>query len=507
MRAYHVIALIVSKALVFGPASAQTLFEWPDTAVDFSAYSTIEECRAAATRVELRVASQEAIATGIWRDTMPPDPDEGLRRLPAAVAEVARRCMAPFARADSVRIADYKILVPLYLAAGWDDKAEALVERRIAAIEPGTDDELAAVLDTVIGVLHGRKEYLVLEASSGAKDDLVQPPRLALIDSVVARHLPRVSDPVKRLRTYWKLVELGWDRDRERLHRIAEQMMEFADSLTESDRERFLAYLQDKYQLPEGNEVFENRVRGLLHIHYRLRRKEALDSLRKSTGAYVRFERETWRQATGWPPETYVFGEPLGERAPTLQGDFWLGCGDDCGPRPATGRVSLVVFLSPGDCPEADVVDSARGSKPMYGNCARYLVPLRRVAERFPAVEVTVVARTHGYFKYLKEHITPAVEAELTGKWLDSFGVRAALAVTETEYWRLPSPDGRRIEQESENHKNYGFGGSWKGAHHNGAFLIDQDGIIVRSTVLDRQWEAEFVELIEILLERRRART
>src|SRR5690606_17794341 len=96
------------------------------------------------------------------------------------------------------------------------------------------------------------------------------------------------------------------------------------------------------------------------------------------------------------------------------------------------------------------------------GNCARVLVPLRRFSERFPDVEITIVAHTFGYFKYLKDGITPEREAELTRQWLDSFGISAPLAVTDTKYWRLPNYDGRRVNERAKNHIQYAFGGTWE---------------------------------------------
>src|SRR5690606_8362411 len=155
---------------------------------------------------------------------------------------------------------------------------------------------------------------------------------------------------------------------------------------------------------------------------------------------YVRELRRMWTRATGRPGETLMAlcpgcGKPLGERAPTLEADFWLGCDDPCGPRPTPGRVSLVVFLQSRGCAGVPENDGE-----MYGNCASVLFPLARLTQRFPEVEFTVVARTVGYFHYLKVP-DPAEEAELIRRWLDAYGVRAALAVTNTDYWRLPSHD------------------------------------------------------------------
>ncbi len=54
------------------------------------------------------------------------------------------------------------------------------------------------------------------------------------------------------------------------------------------------------------------------------------------------------------------------------------------------------------------------------------------------------------------------------------------LAVSTTPFWRLPAPDGRRINQVVTNDTSYAFGGAPIGADGGGrVFLVDQSGTIV----------------------------
>lgn len=211
--AFRLLPALCALLAVFAasPAAAQTLFAWPDTAVDLAKYSTIEECQAATGRVWTGAATDEQLASAIWRDTMPPDPREWREPLPVPVAETVRRCLTRFAAVDSVPLADFSILLPLYLHAGWDAKARMLVERRLAVVPPSAQRELAAVIDTTIDIYLGM----------GANALRVQPPRTSLIEEIVVEHVPRVADRVMRLRIYHQLIESGLPPGRQRTTRRA----------------------------------------------------------------------------------------------------------------------------------------------------------------------------------------------------------------------------------------------------------------------------------------------
>ena len=480
----------VGMAWPGSPVAAQELFAPWDDAVDVGTYETVEECQAAVQRVRRSTADREALATGIWRDTLPLDPAEQHDSLAAEVLETARRCLWRFADPDSVSIDDFRFLVALYLYAGWDDKVRALVDRRLAEIPPEADAERAAVIDTLVAMYAGRGlGGLVLVSHT---------PRVELVDELLEKHVPTIKDRARRLRIYASAIGVGQSEvrvDTARVQRLLDRVLALADSLSEDDRESLLEEWGLYGVIADADGVGERFAGAVVFNFFRF---GARDNLRHSTEAYVRELRRLWTRATGRPGETLMAlcpgcGQPLGERAPTLEADFWLGCDGPCGPRPTPGRVSLVVFVPSRACarvPEAD--------DEMYRNCADLLMPLARLTRRFPEVEVTVVARTLGYFHYLKVP-DPAEEAQLIRRWLDAYGVRAALAVTNTDYWRLPNHDRRRIDSETANQENYTFGRRYPVG---GAYLIDQDGLLVHIREMNRFSEADFAELIELLLER-----
>lgn len=507
--AFRLLPALCALLAVFAasPAAAQTLFAWPDTAVDLAAYSTIEECEAATGRVRAGAATDKQLASAIWQDTMPLDPREWLEPLPVPVVETIRRCLTRFAAVDSVPLADFPIFLPLYLNAGWDAKARMLVERRLAVVPPSAQRELVAVI--------GRTIQIYLGIGNNALR--VQSLRRSLIEEIVLEHVPRVADRGMRLRIYFQLIPHrgiasgASANDTASVRRAVSRVLALADSVSDSELATILK--EQGFGDADGSiDLFHLVIKGGEMQMDRM----IVDSLRRSTAAFVALKRNTWvlmtglpaetygrRQPIRLPPETYDRGEPLDERAPTLEGDIWLGRGDSEGARPSRGRVSLVVFFSNREC--RGVVDLDQS---MYESdaCASTLATLHRLAKRFPALEITIVAQTHGFFTYVNA-LTPAKEAEWTKQWLESYGVDAPLTMTIVDYARLPDPDGRRLNRVSANHSTYAFGLKRSVRHgfaflNGSAFLID-DGTILESVGLDRSSEPYLAELIEILLDRR----
>ncbi|MBX6333527.1 MAG: hypothetical protein IRY91_16895, partial [Gemmatimonadaceae bacterium] len=122
----------IGLGLAVSPAGAQTRFEWPDTTVDVAKYATVEECLAAAGRVRFGQQVQEALT--VWRDTiMESYLKSRLDSEPAPVVATARRCGARFAEPEAA-LDGFPLLLRLYLVAGRDSDAQALVARRLAAL-------------------------------------------------------------------------------------------------------------------------------------------------------------------------------------------------------------------------------------------------------------------------------------------------------------------------------------------------------------------------------------
>jgi hypothetical protein len=226
-----------------------------------------------------------------------------------------------------------------------------------------------------------------------------------------------------------------------------------------------------------------------------LNRAALLDSLRHSTAAYASLYRSLVGKVMGTGPLPAGVGQPIGEPAPRIEADFWFRRGDSTATRPTKGKVSLVVFQDPQLC-------YFGATRP---DCQATYARLRRLARQFPALEITLVAQTQGWFDKAAPP-APAEEAALLAHaWLEERQIPAALAVTATPFWRLADPDRRRINRDVPNAIHYTFGRP--SARARGitnlapfdAYLIDQVGALVTVSSLN---EDQLPQLIATLLAR-----
>lgn len=452
--------LALALAVAAPRAAAQAQFTWPDTAVDVAKYTTLIQCHAAVRRardvLEMRRDRNPAA------DTVPPDPRASLKPAPAAVTATAARCSARWAAATA-DLADWRRLVELFLDANRDADAKALVTRRLAAAK-GTPERNAAS-DTATEI------YIA-----------ARPVRLdAARELIVAR--ARGGDRIDRIQLYIRYLVAANDAGDSLQNRLAAQwVVAVADSLTQAERE------SDKWT---NLQPIPGDVAVFLAMQQLLGLRTILDSLRQSTQAMVNLERTMWAHFTKQQGSSLPY--PIGEKALALTGDFWFPAAAAKTPHPAPGRVSIVEFLS-------NLCSPTRGDD---HRCGQELAQLRRLARRFPDVDITLVARTHGY---VLNHapITPAEEAEDIRKWLEGYGIPggAAITVSTTPFWNLPEPDGRRINKPTPNDTTYTLrvlNKRWDLGNMN-RFLIDQDGIIIDTKFL----EEEVPQLIEVLLQRQK---
>jgi len=507
MRTVWTLLLVVTAAMASAsPAAGQQFFETSKVEVDISRYTSVFDCMAAVDRVAKTLRAEEFHATGVWADTMPYDPNARLQPWPAAVGETARTCVTSTAAdADTAGVDVWDILANLYLHAGMEDSARAVVERRLAAVEPDSTEELRGLLTDVLFLFNGHG------VGTGIK-----PSRLEIGDDIVLDHIGRLPNLETRLNVYMQMVVTGGEdvsgdnemaaRTRRNLARMRAQL----DSLTQRDVDRMVE--QGGMVVGLTTEDVVNRLEGLGDYFYGLRFR--LDSLRVSTEAYARATRNVWSRAYAQPPEAY--DRPAGKRAPRLEGDVWLGCEQDpCESYPRPGRVSLVVFHTPETTRSRARERALPGMFSPGGGCVERAVPLRRLQDRFPELDIVVVARTWGHYSYVKKGVTPEREAELMYECFKSHGLdRVVVTMTETPGWRLPDPDGRWVEQPMANWTNYSFGGIWPDNDrmvHGSDLIVDQEGDVIHAVVAGRVragWVEElFAEIIQILLEREKGTT
>jgi hypothetical protein len=284
--------------------------------------------------------------------------------------------------------------------------------------------------------------------------------------------------------------------DSARAVRAARLIVGVADSLTVAERQ------SDEFErMADGYDgsgyVYEARnvLTGM---------QTRMDSLRKGTAAYAALERAMWPKSVGGRPDllsmmSIPFG--VGEPAGTLTADFWYPGSSSAAQHPGRGHPALVLFLehtgfrgSSGCIVGFRATDDAQ----VGSSCASRLAEVRRLARRFPTVEIDIVMATHGQFMYLPP-TSPAEEAVLIKQLIDTAQVPGAiLGVTSTPFWRLPDPDARRIDKELPNIAHYTFG-KFAPVGGGSLFLVDSDGLIVDSWMMR---EEEVAQFIQVLLQR-----
>jgi hypothetical protein len=450
-------------ALTARPASAQTRFQWPDTASRVATYTHIEDCVAATRRVYAAFLRRGELTE--WRDTMQYDAHEGLEPLPPEVTQTAKRCAARFDVAK-IEPREFNHTMELFLEAGRDSDAADLVEHRLASIPAKNAIERGAIVDSAV-TMYSRSK----------------PVRLNAADALLLTRAKTTNDRIERLKTYSTML-LASNNVEDSFHstRAAKLIMGIADSLTAADRQ------SDEF------ERLRDGYGGSLLIYdaleYLVGKRTRMDSLRKSTVAYGALERGLWSKASGERPEALEI--PIAQKAAPLTADVWYPASAASTPHPAHGRTSLVLFLEHTRCINEPSTDNA-GPIP---ECAMRLAEVRRLAHRFPTLEITIVMATHGQFMYLPP-TSPADETVLIKQLVDSAQIPGAiLGVTTTPFWRLPNPDSRRIDKVVPNMEHYSFGKTWR-VGSGSMFLVDSDGLIADAWRLGEKDLGEFIELLQ----------
>ncbi|HEU4588167.1 MAG TPA: hypothetical protein VFS11_05950 [Gemmatimonadales bacterium] len=416
-----------------------------------------------------------------WRDTLPESraslAAKARASLPVPVAAAARRCGARFAGATAP-LNQFAPFLSLFLAADRDRDAATLLARRLKGVAPDAERERAAVLDTAIA------EYLGLQRLAAGPEVTVplftQPGRLAEAETLLAE-LSQLKSVTWQTRTRGYLVlasSASTAGDTARAQRARERLLRAVSTLTAAER--------------RTNE-FQELLGPLYQTTIQVNAAALLDSLRHSTSAYLALQRALWQEAAG----NIRFPLPIGEVAPPIEAEFWFRRNDTTVARPIAGKVNLVVFLNQIAC-------FGINSRP---TCERIDARLRRLAQRFPALEITLVAQTRGFFSFAAPPAPGEEAALLQRSWLGERRLPGVLAVSTTDFWRLPAPDRRRIDRPTANASRYSFGrtamnigAQWQGVP---SFLVDESGTIVHA--LNDIDESVLPDLIEILLARQLA--
>ncbi len=450
---------ILASIVFAGASHAQTRFEWPSRQTDVASYTLLDQCLGAASRV-----SDSANGVGALKDTLPLAQSGPFGHIEPAAINVAKRCIASISL-SSVTIGNTLLAQNVLLLASRDSDILPLYRKRLDAAS--ADSQKIDVITTTIGLLANAK-----------------PARLKLADSLLVdiRSLGGSWSLNARLEMFGKLCRLASFADEEGLiKKYCGGFSAAVDSLSDGEVQRYGMNLSV----------------AALQVERFFRLKELHDSLKVSSEAYTSLWREmVTKSFRGWG------GNPgIGRKAEPVTGDYWTPETARSTTYPRPGKMTLVVGVP-------------MKSEDYRGQFAS-LVYLRRLAQRFPSLEIVAMSGIVGHFGAMAPP-TPAVEAELLYKKLVDFNKvpLAGLSVVKQEIWRLSDPDRRRILDPYSYSDEYSKGYSylvtmpqsyrqtgWMMSLYQGV-LVDQDGTIIDLVHLDAEGIERLLPSITILSER-----
>lgn len=243
---------------------------------------------------------------------------------------------------------------------------------------------------------------------------------------------------------------------------------------------------------------------------------ELMDSLRNGMSSYMALRQSHWEFASGSAEDMPV---PYGLQAPPLVGEFWYQRDNEAGlieriavdsngephkilsQRPLAGRNNLVIFFK--GCRQDKAMVQQTGQRYTGANqpCDELYFVIRRLKQAYPDLEITLVIQTIGYFGH-SSPLEPSEEADIISKWLlDYHQLPVTVVVNSTPYFRLQSPDGRRIDQTDRNRENYSFNGLLGSeiTPEVYSFLLDSDSRVVYYGVIGRKIEHILTEFLEAM--------
>lgn len=471
-------------------AGAQTRFAKRDTVPDVSKYVTMEDCMIALGRI----TKSEELKLPYWPDTIELVGGEELKPLPVAAQDFTARCIAKF-NPDSVDLDSYIYWIRLYLSAG-NDKTAQLIAKRIIDLSSWDSQDSSKLLSRTIGnVLSEYTKAL--------------PRRTELARSLIDFYLEGANQPISlehRVGLYFSKASQELANGDTATARVwANKILSIIDSSANSARDSVFMKKQASSSIAAARDIIERDV--------------LMDSLRVSGQAYATLKRSIWKDIPDGPAKEHI--NMIGEKARPLVGEFIYSRNGERlnGPvslagasspstvsYPTSGKVSLVVFLYGGCREESPSIGNPGKERDSYRTmCLDGYTILHRIAKRYPELDITIVTKTLGYLGWVGP-LTPEDEADsLRWLWLENHKLPARLVVANTENFRLPGLDRRRIDHPNENSANYSYlmhqrrGGELR---NKTVYLIDSDGTILETGGLSTGLEKSLKPILDIITKR-----
>jgi hypothetical protein len=479
--------LLIMALLGGSELSAQKLgatFDVITTAPRYDTYPSFDQCIAAINRM----VNQSELDRAAWIDTAPHNFAGALEPLADSVRIVGNLCARP-GLIDSLPRED---------AIDWS----------IALLRIGRGRDALRITNSLLDSL---SPYERIRYATDIMQRFVnrRPVDLEYIDSVyerVNRESPRDS-----------ICLIGWMRglrsslyDRLRHPR------------TGPIREEFLATVDTALNNIAAcpRDAVNMVMAGAVMHRARLTNLEGLDSLSQSTDAYRRYITGVVSRSTRGAINDYT-NEAIGTQFPAISGDYWFQSRArppftpasyegsekfvriEPHQRPVAGKINLIVRFGTNCHVSNPLVSGGRGSG--FGipeRCEQTAASLRRLIIAHPDVELTIWVSTRGYLgRYVVNDSEE--EARLWANYVfDHYRLPGVLVVSDTEFYRLDTPDNRRIDNPLEFEMAITKETKLQLAGVT-VMMVDQDGKFVTAKSIHGEGESDFMEKIAAVKRRK----
>lgn len=483
-RFFSFLSMLGCTLLSTGQLTAQVLFEFPDDVPAYSDYKYLNECYVAISRLNNKRSVADT-SRWDWNVVNIPFSDSAI--------DAGRKCMENKS-ADTVSGKTARFIAEILLQIGWDEHVKTLYDRLLRSTAP---EEIPTLKVELMRLYFKARPMRVADMKGLYEQTKADPNADSLAEFIVALGIQLTRGAVQSGDTV-----LAMSVGRETIDRHAKLSFEARTSTTSNS------------DFATGALAALALIREVIPVVYR---KEMLDSIGTGTDAYVGWLKGASFMALGKSEKAveYLDGtfkaldKGHGSKLPNVMGHFIFKSSDSVndngyqeflqvdreswGGAPVPGKVNLVVFLNPFQINK----DFGRRAGGCVGKCLEIIPALRRLNEKFPDLELTLVSNTIGFAGgYVP--ITPEQEADSLAKWSLGFHRLKAVHVIETTEWfRMPGNilDQRRIDYLTVNQQN--FQRVW-------FLVIDQDGRMLhnRAQTWQPRYELEAEDFIGAALRR-----
>lgn len=436
VTAFKMVSLIGLLSTTSLTAFAQIQSAWTSGDSSYESYTTVYQCRAATVRIGQRILGFQDY------DTMSMQAIAAQTHMPKEAKEAAEQCLRQIV-IDSLKRDELLPMAGLYMAAGRDKEAAAMIERIFAGQWNPAATDTGSMLSA---------NYFTGPDSNTRKAAIHNLAAMAYLNSTPVRFSAALShlDAFEQLAPDERMAPLM------RYNDVFRKARDAGDSAAMKRASQRLADLGPKLTTTE-----RQNAKGILLGFERHRTAQLrFDSLRLNTEAYVTFQKSQLFALD-------ISDRMLGSTMDTLAGEFRFPAAPVY---PVPGKVSLVMVL---------------GRSPV----SPYVIfpMLHRLKQKHPDLEVVYVSQTGGQLG--TGLLSPEEQAETERRWVqDVSKMPFSVLIEKAAPWRLQEPDRRLV-----------FGATPNEQYKNRLWLVDRSGTIVFHSPISKEPEAELDQLITAL--------